>query len=314
MQFGRYHFTCSALNRARLSAFKGSAFRGALGHALKKIACAQRGGDCQRCLVQRQCVYSRIFEPKSHAPGTVNPRTAAPPHPYVLEPPGPDKVDFNPGETFELTLLLFGEANEALPYVIYALQQMGRQGIGGRGKDGSLRFELSSVAAQGQTIYDSTSAQLAPGQWTSRLRLAPATEAPPGELTLVVRTPLRIKYQGRHGTELPFHLLVRGLLRRSASLLESFADGPPDLDFRGLTARALEVGVKHADLRWVDYTRYSSRQRQKLQIGGMMGNITYENVPAEYLPLLRFGREVHIGKQTTFGLGEFDFFWAEAKP
>ena len=38
-------------------------------------------------------------------------------------------------------------------------------------------------------------------------------------------------------------------------------------------------------------------------MGGMVGSVTYENVSDEFLSLLRFCEEVHLGKQTAFGLG-----------
>ena len=39
-------------------------------------------------------------------------------------------------------------------------------------------------------------------------------------------------------------------------------------------------------------------------MGGMVGEVTYADVPSEYLPILSFCQEVHLGKQTTFGLGK----------
>ena len=42
-------------------------------------------------------------------------------------------------------------------------------------------------------------------------------------------------------------------------------------------------------------------------MGGMVGFITYEGELAEFLPLVEFCEKVHLGKQTTFGLGKFHF-------
>jgi len=39
-------------------------------------------------------------------------------------------------------------------------------------------------------------------------------------------------------------------------------------------------------------------------MGGMIGSVSYEGQLAEYLPLLRFCEQVHIGKNTSFGLGK----------
>jgi CRISPR/Cas system endoribonuclease Cas6 (RAMP superfamily) len=43
-------------------------------------------------------------------------------------------------------------------------------------------------------------------------------------------------------------------------------------------------------------------------MGGMTGEIVYEGNLAEFMGLLRFCEQVHIGKQTTFGLGRIALF------
>jgi CRISPR/Cas system endoribonuclease Cas6 (RAMP superfamily) len=44
-------------------------------------------------------------------------------------------------------------------------------------------------------------------------------------------------------------------------------------------------------------------------LGGMLGQITYHGKIGTYLPLLEIARQVHIGKQTSFGLGQIDYAW-----
>jgi CRISPR/Cas system endoribonuclease Cas6 (RAMP superfamily) len=65
--------------------------------------------------------------------------------------------------------------------------------------------------------------------------------------------------------------------------------------------------VKDAALRWFDWERYSNRQNTRMFMGGMIGSITYEGDLGKYLPLLDFASKVHIGKQTTFGMGKMSF-------
>jgi CRISPR/Cas system endoribonuclease Cas6 (RAMP superfamily) len=49
-------------------------------------------------------------------------------------------------------------------------------------------------------------------------------------------------------------------------------------------------------------------------LGGLVGSATYAGVSGEYLPLLDLAKVLHIGKQTTFGLGLIDFEWKEKVP
>ncbi len=123
-------------------------------------------------------------------------------------------------------------------------------------------------------------------------------------LTIHLQTPLRFKHRNRLSDELPFHLLVRTMLRRVNTLFSIYGHGKPDLDFRGLTERAGAVKIASSDLRWSDWRRYSRRQARAMQIGGLAGSVTYTGEFAEFMPLIHCCETLHIGKQTTFGLGK----------
>ena len=82
-----------------------------------------------------------------------------------------------------------------------------------------------------------------------------------------------------------------------------WGDGEPVLDYRGLVERAGEVRISNNSLRWFDWKRYSNRQERKMFMGGMLGSVTYEGDLGEYLGLLDFCQKVHVGKNTSFGLG-----------
>lgn len=304
MLLGRYRFACRFTEDALLPAYKGSTFRGAFGGALKKVVCAVREKDCSRCLLAARCVYARVFENVGPAPGETV-RQAAPPHPYVIEPPARTQTRYAVGDLFEFTLLLFGEFTDYLPYFVYAFEAMGEQGLGGRRNHGLGRYRLEAISCNSQSLYEAERRQLVPHAPTT-LMLSPGAPAQ-GELCLRLLAPLRLKFENQLMAELPFHLLVRACLRRISSLFAAFGAGEPDLDYRGLVARAREVTVRDSRLRWHDWQRYSSRQEQTMLMGGMNGEILYRGDIGEYLPLLELARELHLGKQTAFGLGRIDF-------
>lgn len=312
MQFGRYLFKASFIDQGHLPAFKGSAFRGAFGHALRRVCCTARRSDCNGCLLDKSCVYARVFELTPSSPGNDRARIAAPPHPYVIEPPQTDQLQVASGDAFDFALLLFGEANNLLPHFIYAVEEMGRQGLGASKNRSRLGFRLESVSVGDTSIYPGAESRLQEGPWTTDLHLSTTPSAAEGNLTVILRTPLRLKQANSYQAELPFHLLVRAMLRRISTLHEYFGEGEPALDYRGLVARAQTIVTQSSTISWLDVKRYSSRQEQAMLIGGMLGSATYSKVPAEYLPLLEFCRQVHLGKQTTFGLGQIDYTFKEA--
>lgn len=67
-------------------------------------------------------------------------------------------------------------------------------------------------------------------------------------------------------------------------------------------ARRLEPAA--VKLAWKDWTRYSSRQKTTMQMGGLVGEILLELAEdAPFWPYLWLGQWVHAGKGTSMGLG-----------
>ena len=306
MLFGRYQFDCRLTSAALLPVYKGSVLRGVFGLALKKVVCALKHQDCLTCLLKQRCVYALTFETTEVVPPPAGLRVTAVPHPYVIEPPSDPQTDYAPGALLSFTLLLFGEINRSLPYFIYAFEQIGQQGIGRRINGRRGRFTLEAVYCNGRTIYRGREGRLDAGNCTVPLTLAPAPVSSEtiARLHLSLETPLRLKFDNRLQADLPFHVLVRATLRRASSLLACHGAGEPVLDYPGLVQEAQGVATVHTDLTWFDWQRYSSRQDRQMLMGGMLGSVVYENVPAAYLPLVDFCQAVHLGKQTAFGLGK----------
>jgi hypothetical protein len=315
MVFGRYAFRCIFDSETVLPVYKGSTFRGVFGRALRSVVCALKRSTCSGCLLSSRCLYALVFEPALD-PGETNSsrrRMESPPHPYVIEPPDDTKTIYSPGDAFEFTLLLFGKANESLPYFVYAIDQMGTMGIGRKvaGKAGT--YTLESVHALGTKIYSGADRMLSKGDFAQTLSPSSLTDNPapePGLQRLGVRlvTPLRVKHQNHLEAELPFHVLVRTALRRASALFLEFDGAEPALDYRGLVRQAEQVREAEGSIHWYDWRRYSLRQDQAMLMGGMTGEIVYEGNLAEFMGLLRFCEQVHIGKQTTFGLGRIALF------
>ena len=308
MLYGKYLFSGIFEEDAILPYYKGSTFRGVFGHALKKVVCALKRQDCKDCLLREKCVYFFVFE----TPAAVNDpggrkRIASPPHPYVIEPPDNTKTHFKKGESFDFTLLLFGRANDYLPYFIYAFEQMGKMGIGQRIEGRRSVFKLKRVTAGDSPVYSSQDNKIGKGKFTHDL-IAPdylSEEYKPVRcLDLILQTPLRLKFENSLQASLPFHLLVRAMLRRISSLNNYHGNGEPSLDYRGLVERAGSVEICRTSLKWFDWKRYSGRQDKSMLMGGMIGKVRYSGNLGEFVPLIKFCEKVHIGKQTSFGLGK----------
>ncbi|MCX7983019.1 MAG: CRISPR system precrRNA processing endoribonuclease RAMP protein Cas6 [Syntrophales bacterium] len=299
MRVGKYTFDCIFREEAILPEYKGSTFRGVLGHALKKIVCALKNEKCDSCILNRSCLYINLFDPSAGHRGV------PPPPPYVIEPEDGGKTNYRGGDKFTFQLLLFGKANDYLPHFVYAFNEIGEQGIGKKIKDARGRFSLRKVKNDEAVIYDGQEGKIF--TWPEPKDYLPDfydEVCCANHLTVRLLTPLRVKYENHLVAQLPFHILVRAALRRISVLFEMYGEGEPRIDYRGLIERSLRVQEIQKDLRWFDWSRYSRRQEQKMMMGGLVGTVSYEGEIGEFIPFLRFCELVHLGKQTAFGLGK----------
>ena len=284
----------------KLPPYKGATFRGAFGATFRQVVCVLKGKRCSDCILKEKCAYSYIFETPVPSNASKMRKYPYAPHPFVLVPPLEDRGEYEPGELLQVSLTLIGRGVEYLPYFLYTFQEMGRRGIGkGRGK-----FQIQYVKdLAGKAVYeDGLLHSPQPLSW----RDLQQDERAPGEVTLRFLTPLRVKYRERLCSDLEFHILMRALLRR-ISLLSTFHCGRElQVDFRRLIQDAQTVGRRNSTLRWHDWMRYSHRQRAKLKMGGLIGEVTFEGDLEPFWPFLQLGQWIHVGKGTSFGLGKYE--------
>jgi hypothetical protein len=296
--------TMTAEAAAQLPPYKGSTLRGAFGHAFRRVACPFRA--CPPCLVPKTCPYTYVFETPPRDGAGWFARNPAVPHPFVLEPPMDDRTAYAAGDDMTFGLVLVGRAIEFAPYFVVALREMGRAGLG-RGRAPWRLDRITDRVLGGRLLYDAAKDD-------ERLLAQPiihhgvnglgGTEI--GELvTLRFETPTRLKYAGHLNDKPEFHVLMRNLLRRLSALAACHCGFTLDLDFRGLIRQAEAVATRSADLRWVDWERYSARQDTRMTLGGFVGTATFEGDLAPFAPFLRLGEVVHVGKGTAFGLGKY---------
>ena len=298
----RLHF--QARQPLRLPPYKGSTFRGAFGIAFKRAVCIVQHGDCARCLVRTQCVYPYVFDtPVENAQGIFRGYRDAP-HPYVIEPPLETETDYAPGDGFTIGLVLIGKALNHMPYFIYAFQRMGETGVGrGRGKCDLISGEARDADGSWQLIYDGHSEVLQ--RDVPRLQAIDVMPPTRSRVRLSFVTPTQLKADRALQRGLSFSVLIRALLRRYSALSAFHGDGPPNLDYSDYIARAKGVQTAGCDLTWRTWERYSNRKQRRMQISGFTGDVVFEGDLDRFRPLLALGMSMHVGKWTSFGMGQY---------
>lgn len=295
-----------------LPSYKGSTLRGGFGSAFRRIACSQKGLECPVCLLRTGCPYAYVFE-TSPPPGSAALRNyESIPRPFVIEPPLETKTEYRPGEKIPFNLILFGKAVGYLPYFIVAFRELGEMGIGRMRKKYRLAEIRAVDPAGGETgvvyrhedqlvrnVEKAVSADIMGGSHSF------GRVSGYGSVTLEFQTMTRVKYEESFSRRLDFHILIRSLLRRLSSLAYFHHGWELDLDFSGLIEKALEVSMTGDETRWVDWERYSSRQDNKMNLGGLVGRVTYHGPVSPFMPILRLGQLTHVGKGAVFGMGKY---------
>ncbi len=300
LPLGRYRLLFREDSGRPLTGYQGSAWRGALGHALKQTVCVTRLRHCPDCLLYRSCLYPYIFETPPPLNAEKMRRYTAAPHPFVIEPPlAEEQADQG---LYPLGLVLFGQANRHLPYLIHALRRAGAEGLGKQRILHTL-IEVQQALGLGDTW---PTIHVTGGPCSPLPESVPVPPDPPGRITVHLLTPLRIRRAGKlvGVSELRFADFFAGLLRR-ISMLTYFHTGTPlETDFRELMALAREIPLLDASLRWQDWTRYSSRQKTLMQMGGLVGSFRLSPGNALW-PYLWLGQWTHAGKGASMGLGRY---------
>lgn len=303
---GLFRFSLIVTEEIALPPYKGFAFRGVFGTVLKELACVLPEESCQRCPFRQTCTYAYLFE-TSPAEGVDGFRRFSNfPRPYIIRPPQGDKRLFRRYDPLEFEFILIGRASECIPQVILTFDEIGQRGI----RNGQGRYIIDRVTATDEkgvekTIYEKGRAE--DGPFPLRTIRFGKQRAEVGAVTLNFHTPLLIEERGKVQYEPPrFSLLFENLVRRI--MLLQAVHGTGGLDFKNyeeLVEKSESVRMTSSDMQWNTMERISNRQMARIKTGGLTGSVTYSGELKEFIPFLKAGEIIHVGKSTTFGFGGY---------
>lgn len=309
-RLARFRFSIKAGAKGLiLPPYKGATFRGGFGSVFRRITCAMHQQDCRGCLMREQCPYAYIFETAPPQDAKALSKYESIPRPFVIEPPLETKRNYLPGETLHFHLVLFGQAIQYLPYFIMVFREMGEVGLG----NGRRPFNLEEVAATGldeETVIYSSDNSVVKNIDLSYCgnKLLERFPKKAERIRIVFDTPVQLKHSGKTVFHPEFHIFFRQAMRRISSLMYFHHNQPLLVDYSALTEHSKRVLMTENTTRWHDWERYSQRQQQRLNMGGLIGTVVYEGVMDDFLPFLVLGEQVHVGKYAVFGLGKYRIF------
>ncbi len=275
-----------------------SAFRGALGRALKRISCvAGRYKACIDCPLNQDCAYGYLFETPRPPQAERLRKYPYIGHPFAFAPPFP----YDGKSPLRIRMTLVGRALRFFPHVILACEALAARGLGKK----RVPLKLVSVEEKetGRILYGE-------GKILSPTPVSPSIKPISGpELSLRFVTPTALRFSRRmvNPEEFEFHILVRNLLRRISMLSYFHAGVPLELDFKGLIARAERIKTVSRGLSWVRFRRRSARTGKPHPLEGCVGEVHFSGDLAPFAELLTLGSHVQVGRHTSFGFGYYTF-------
>lgn len=278
----RFHLRARVTRPLELPEFSGSLLRGAFGQVLRDTP-----------------LYPVVFEPTSTSPDAAG-RYAKIPPPYIIEPPLPGVRKLAIGDFLEFHLVLIGPALDRLPLVLAAWASALELPLGhsqGSAQLLEVRDERESI------VFDAN--HFEPPPRIPGIELKPV---PPG-LDLVMLEfdfPLSLRHQGKYlgARDLDATHLLRAVVRRAVDVTRLTLGYPIEPDY-GTQFRDLDAIHLSKQLKRQVWERYSSRQKKKIMLGGLCGRCRLEGPIDPFWPFLFLGQWLHIGKETTFGLGRY---------
>lgn len=247
----------------------------------------------ERCRVAEACPYGVVFAASL---------TRRPPYAFHVFT-GDNRAG---GARIELTL--FGPAWRIYSWILVAIGEALRRGVGKVRRPWRVeRVARIRPDGRAEPIAGPSSAGLIPDLAPDHLDPTPAPGAAPGPVTVQFLSPARLLRDGRllPGREpVPFGLLIARILDRFADLYGPDASEvlAPEIR-RVIEADASAVPQIEDDTRWFEVRDYSSRSRSELLLGGKVGRAVYGGAAGRFLPILRAGEIVHVGKNAASGCG-----------
>lgn len=283
----RFSIKFQALENIQLPKYAGSALRGAFGHALKSMACltASRNKGVCRCEPVERCLYRQLFDPpKKVLKYQDRVQDIAPP--FVIEAYSlPEQIKKGDMATFYIVLI--GHfAHQQQTMIQLAWQRALAEGIGQNLSVGGIQSQLIAFTPCNH-----------PQDKIESLK----------SVRLDLFTHARLQHHGKFLDTENFNMayFAQALLRRYLSLAETYSDIELSTDeIAQINVEIAQLEGKY-QLEWVNWSRYSNRQKQKMNLDGLMGSIHLENVSERLFYYLYLGQWLHVGKGCVFGLGQY---------
>lgn len=274
---------------------------------LRKLVCTSGEAECFRCGLHKSCAYPALF-PVVSARGLLLSGTLPPS--FVVEPPRDLRTRYRMGDPLVIGIVVVGRAIEFFPHLVASLRELGKASI----PQSLGKYRVAGVLAvhpftgRHQLLYSSESGFLRGIDMSARASEAfhCVGDLDPERLALEFITLTCLEHGHRLVRQAEFHILMRNLLKRIAALNHFYHDTPLDVDAATTVEKSRFVYRETDQTRWIQPTRYiASRDVPQVPAAGMVGRVVYAGKLAPFLPFIKLGEVIHVGRGAEYGLGHY---------
>ncbi len=276
-----------------ISKFPAATIRGGFGITLRKLVCPTIEIACLNCILRQNCIYCYLFETVPPSDAVRLRQYKAIPHPFTLW--CMQKVD-----TVNISLVLVGKAIKSLPYFIYTLNKLGTQGLG----RSHIGYRLLHVKAENKILYEDGKNDVFM-EFEPDLQHIREGEAAKGCCTVNFYTPLLLRKEGKMVDKYDNYAFFATLLRRITTLYAIHCDGENFSDCKALLQKWENSITYEVSMEKVKNKRYSTRQKREIDYDGFTGEVKLIGDIGTFLPFLKAGEILSVGKNTAFGFGKY---------
>lgn len=325
LSFSRFKAYFRIKDPIRLPRHTGTVLHDALGQAFWKVRYGMKEA-CPDCPIRSECRYQnlRVYFFKSPADHPfIKPvhdslhrmmKRDEYPQPFVFDPIAGG--EYPEGELLAFSFTLVGKGIECFPFMACALSAVGGKELGLGNRRVTLEAivnGLRSDAADEPIVYDAQTARITGPcevidfdcvrQWVLQ---SVGLNGGARKARIRFLTPFRYKSNGKLGAPLTFEILMRNLLRR-LTLLSVHSPLSSDLNYKHLLSLVANVNQVSPALQWGQRRRRSFSQKKWMSLDGYVGEITFSGDLNPFLPYLRMGEFLNVGKAASFGHGKYEF-------
>ena len=272
--------------------------RSVLGKELRSMCCVTHQSKCTECMYNKTCAYAFLFETLLEQNNAVVPGRNRASHPFAFTQ-GKNLYKKTIKE-YDFTITLFGKSIDYLPYIYAAFVHAGKKGL----FKTRVPFVIENVLVEGKSIL------IAPEQIDTNITPMSfefdendASEKN-GEVLVELKTPMRFKAFGKYSSNFSAYDFMSCLYRRASTLCQLYGTNS-----QMKRRQNKDYSIIEKNLYWSESNHYSARQKRAMRMGGITGTFKLAGTFTHSdIKLLEFAHIANAGKNTNFGLGQFDFW------